>query len=424
MDLRRLCRIFCSRFRRLMRGQGATEYLVILGAVLLVSIVIVSLLGVFPSSQVSMKQQQSQAYWSSLSPIKVLSSKVVDSNLVLQIQNTGQSTLRLDGVNVGGTDIPIYPYYAGDYYGQAYCSKPNDDFSATMTCALMIGAGESVYIAAQGAGVIDCGGKSGIEVSDLRFVYSVAGSSITNIVFKGDKPLITSCSVRTCDENWVKVLGNSSLLISDFCMMKYEAYKVSGTVTNGACTTGSEDSTTTAVAGSASAQAPLASINFCAAKKACLNAGKRLCTNPEWQQAALGTPDPGADGGATGCNVASSGTPATTGSHSACVSSSGAFDMIGNVWEWTDRVVSSDPTSFGSGYVNGFNYMTGMPTSVGSTNPAYGGDYYWDYNGGGSARAFLRGGGWDYGADAGAFALYLYSAPSTPGTNVGFRCCK
>jgi len=379
----------------------------------------------FPSSQVSMKQQQSQAYWSSLSPIKVLSSKVVDSNLVLQIQNTGTSTLRLDGVNVGGTDLPIYPYYSGDYYCPAYCSKPNDDFSATMSCSLMIGPSESVYVAAQGAGVVDCGGKAGVEVSDLRFVYSVAGSGVANFLLKGDKPLVTSCSVRTCDANWAKVPGNSSLLVNDFCVMKYEAYSASGTVTNDACAAGSEDSSTTAVAGSASGQVPLANINFCAAKKACLNAGKRLCTNTEWQQAAAGTPDPGADGGATGCNVASSGAPATTGSHSACVSSSGAYDMTGNVEEWTDRVVTYDPNpSVGSGYVNGFNYVTGMPTSVGSTNPAYGGDYYWDYNGGGSARAFLRGGSWGTGTGAGVFALSLNYVPSTSNPHFGFRCCK
>jgi len=210
--------------REFIHGQGATEYLVILGAVLLVSLVIVSLLGVFPSSQVSMKQQQSQAYWSSLSPIKVLTSKVVDSNLVLQVQNTGSPTLRLDAISIGSTNIPIYPYYAGDYYGPAYCSRPNDNFSEpTMTCSLMIGAGESVYIAAQGAGVVDCGGKTGIEISDIRFAYSLSGSGISNILLKGDKPLVTSCGVKACDVNWVKIPGNSSFLVNDFCMMKYEA---------------------------------------------------------------------------------------------------------------------------------------------------------------------------------------------------------
>jgi len=213
------------------RGQGATEYLVILGAVLLVSLVVVSLTSSSTSSQVSMKQQQSQAYWSSLSPIKVVSSKVVDANLVLGIQNTGTSTIRLDGVNIGATALPIYPYYSGDYYGPAYCSRPNDNFSEpSMTCSLMIGAGETVYVAAQGAGTIDCGGKTGTEISDVRFAYSLSGSSITNILLKGDKPIVASCGVKACDVNWVKVPGNSSLLVNDFCLMKYEAKNVGGAV--------------------------------------------------------------------------------------------------------------------------------------------------------------------------------------------------
>jgi len=36
--------------------------------------------------------------------------------------------------------------------------------------------------------------------------------------------------------------------------------------------------------------------------------------------------------------------------------------------------------------------------------------------------AFLRGGNWDNGANAGAFALNLNNAPSNTNTNIGFRC--
>lgn len=56
------------------------------------------------------------------------------------------------------------------------------------------------------------------------------------------------------------------------------------------------------------------------------NAGKRLATNAEWQAAALGTPD------GTPC-VVSGGSFGMTGT-SGCVSNAGAFDMVGNVWEW------------------------------------------------------------------------------------------
>jgi len=261
------------------RGQGATEYLIVLGAVLLVSIIVVSATSSFSSSQSTIKQQQSQAYWSSLSPIKVVSSKVVDSNLILQIQNTGSAILRLDGISVGGTNLPSYPYYADDSYGPAYCSRPNDNFSATMTCALMIAPGETIHIAAQGANsgvgtVINCTGKTSTEVPNIQFTYSTSGSSITNIILKGDKPLITSCGTKTCDVNWVKVPGNSSLLVNDFCLMKYEA-KCS--VTTGSCPS-------TDLPNSTYANRPWIAINQTSASERCsaLGSGYHLLRDREW----------------------------------------------------------------------------------------------------------------------------------------------
>ena len=38
--------------------------------------------------------------------------------------------------------------------------------------------------------------------------------------------------------------------------------------------------------------------------------------------------------------------------------------------------------------------------------------------------AFLRGGTWSNGTNAGVFTLYLYSAPLNSGTNLGFRCAR
>lgn len=37
-------------------------------------------------------------------------------------------------------------------------------------------------------------------------------------------------------------------------------------------------------------------------------------------------------------------------------------------------------------------------------------------------HAFLRGGNWNNGANAGAFALNLNNGPSNTNTNIGFRC--
>ncbi len=171
---------------------------------------------------------------------------------------------------------------------------------------------------------------------------------------------------------------------------------------------------TTAVGCSTAGATPQESITWFQAAQMCANAGKRLCTNAEWQTAASGTPDPGADGGATGCNVNSNGgMPAPTGEHSDCVSRFGAYDMAGNLWEW----------------VADWHGMDSATNSV-VTNATYGDDYMYDVspatNQGGGANfpaAALRGGGWPNQADAGAFALGLFSAPSHSDAAIGARCC-
>ena len=218
-----------------------------------------------------------------------------------------------------------------------------------------------------------------------------------------------------------------------FCIDKYEAYLLSGTVTNCTCTNGSQAEVdacgSTAVAGSAAGQTPLVSINWCAAKKACQNAGKHLLTNMEWSMAANYkgsqyniTAEETAE--TMSCNTANEcgGAGCATGASAGCVTQEGVYDMIGNVWEWVDFVMTADPTNgLTSNYITGYDFATGIPTSVGATANAYGNDYYWAYAGAGSARAVARGGNWA-GASAGVFAFSVGTALSSVPTYLGFRC--
>ena len=41
-----------------------------------------------------------------------------------------------------------------------------------------------------------------------------------------------------------------------------------------------------------------------------------------------------------------------------------------------------------------------------------------------TARAFIRGGNWNNGSNAGVFTLNLNNAPSNTNTNIGFRCSR
>jgi hypothetical protein len=90
---------------------------------------------------------------------------------------------------------------------------------------------------------------------------------------------------------------------------------------------------------------PSRNLTWFQAAAAARNAGKRLPSNAEWQAAALGTPDGfpcntgGSDAGPTG----------TVG----CVSDVGAFDMVGNLYEfvadWVPLSTTCAPALFGTG---------------------------------------------------------------------------
>jgi len=191
---------------------------------------------------------------------------------------------------------------------------------------------------------------------------------------------------------------------------------------------------TTAVGRSARNATPKASVTWFQFQQMCANAGKRLCTNAEWQLAVTGTPDPLGDGGPTGCNVnGNGGAPALTRSHSACVSRFGAYDMIGNMWEWVADWYQAGMT-WGS---NGANPTPRSGVTAGPWPIGYGNDQTWNIlgaawdNGGGTSgtnqngqpAAGLRGGGWGDGTFAGAFAVDWSSAPSYRDTYCGARCC-
>ncbi len=148
-----------------------------------------------------------------------------------------------------------------------------------------------------------------------------------------------------------------------------------------------------------------------------MNAGKRLLTNAEWQGAAAGTVDPGANDGLanTMCNadggaVRETGNAgATPGGADSCISRRGVEDMVGNVYEWVADWIQDNSDS-----------------DVGDTSTAtYGSDYIFGIDEASTDRfpaALLRGGYFTDGTLAGVFALYAAVGPSYTGSDTGFRC--
>lgn len=183
---------------------------------------------------------------------------------------------------------------------------------------------------------------------------------------------------------------------------------------------------------------PARYITWFQAEQLCRGSGKRLPTRTEWLTAVQGTPDPTAENdGDNGpaCHTCdkddnvqcSAGAPrltavAQTAGPSPCVSRWGAEDMIGNLWEWTDEWFAHSqgvsaatpwypPADFrGDGTFNIQSYApNGDPAAAG--NPVIG-----------VPAAGLRGGSWQGGLTAGAFALSLQAGPSAHSSAIGFRC--
>jgi len=93
-------------FRRL-RGQGSTEYLVLLAVVLIIALVSLALLSFFPGTSLDAKLTQSKMYWSSASPIAIVDWDARFAlhgvppgytHVYLRIRNTGNYPIRITKV--------------------------------------------------------------------------------------------------------------------------------------------------------------------------------------------------------------------------------------------------------------------------------------------------------------------------------------
>jgi len=154
---------------------------------------------------------------------------------------------------------------------------------------------------------------------------------------------------------------------------------------------------------------PSASITWFQAQEACANAGKRLPTNAEWQVGATGTPDThGSENGTTDCNTdLLVGGVGPTGSRPGCVSSRGAFDMVGNVVEWVaDWVPVSTACPGWGGASDDLMCLSGASTTAGGPG------------------ALLRGADFGSFAQAGPLAVQGFFGPTVWGPSIGFRCAR
>ena len=153
---------------------------------------------------------------------------------------------------------------------------------------------------------------------------------------------------------------------------------------------------------------PSAFITWFQAQQACTNSRKRLPSSAEWQAAATGTQDPGPDNETTDCNTTLFAT-VLTGSRSSCVSSRGAFDMVGNLNEWVADWV---PRSTGCGEWSAEVSPTDDSQCLAGAATT------------GEPGALLRGGHFGFKTQAGPLFIDGTNSPSASSFSIGFRCVR
>ncbi len=88
------------------KGQGSTEYLVILAVVLIIALVAIAILGFFPGLATDAQKTQSDSYWQGVAfPFRIVESKASNGVLSVILQNANSQALTLNSMSVEGSNV-------------------------------------------------------------------------------------------------------------------------------------------------------------------------------------------------------------------------------------------------------------------------------------------------------------------------------
>ncbi len=152
-------------------------------------------------------------------------------------------------------------------------------------------------------------------------------------------------------------------------------------------------------------------VTYHQAKQLCARANKSLIAEEVWYETALGTPD-----NTKYCQLSGGLNP--TGNNEQCLSGSGAYDMIGNVWEFV--TVKEGTKLPEAGYVAAVT-DSGLPTLSDSVpHVEFGDDYVWSKPD--TEVVFMRGGFFGAKEDGGLYSVQGTVTGEFSSGAIGFRC--
>ena len=162
------------------KGQGATEYLVLLAVVLIVAMVAIALLGFFPGLSYDAKKSESDSYWQGARPFQVTEHSQTGSVLTMVIRNVEANQLKFDNISVAGGNFQSYINGTGGI-----------DLSTASPTGAYIGSGETKIITANDLNSFNCSSGTIYEYN-INFTYD--SGAIANKAQYGAKTIIGKCS--------------------------------------------------------------------------------------------------------------------------------------------------------------------------------------------------------------------------------------
>ena len=162
------------------KGQGATEYLVLLAVVLIVAMVAIALLGFFPGLAGDAKISQSDTYWrGSARPFAILEHSFVsdNQNLTVVLQNVDSDQREVTEMSIAGSG---FNGIANSTAGGVLSSSNTRFFSA----------GEKKTLKVEMSG--NCTSGTIYEFM-INFTYNT-NSGLTGLKQYGEKALVGKCS--------------------------------------------------------------------------------------------------------------------------------------------------------------------------------------------------------------------------------------